>query len=251
MIAKNNYIKHHGSSFILGWVGITAISTVVGIISGMVIAMFFFCSQIVFIEVMGAIILGSMIGLSIGYAQSLQVHVLMQEYKRWIYSSVIGWAFAIFLVEINFPISRCLGSSNGPRYTPGDLIEYFQDQFLLLAGFIEKIITGEIIYGNIYYTAEGILIFALIGICLGLPQGIAQWWAIKNDLSRSSILIWVNILTWILAVTGGMYLGGGMRLICLGVSWVLILPGLTTSITLVWLKRKAKSGSTSLVQNSA
>ena len=251
MIGKSSYIKDNGSNFILGWIGITAISTVVGIILGMAIAMFFFCSQIVFIEVMGAVILGSMIGLSIGYAQSLHVHVLMHEYKRWIYSSVIGWAFAIFLVEINYPISRCIGSSNAPRYTPGELIEYFQDQYLLLAGLIEKMITGEMYYGNIYYTTEGILIFALIGICLGLPQGIAQWWAIKNDLSRSSILILVNILTWILAVTGGIYLGGGMRLIFLGLSWVLILPGLTISITLVWLRRRKMVDPTVLLQNSA
>lgn len=176
MRAKNDYTKHHGGSFILGWVGITIISTLVGVILGIIVASFFFCSRIIAIEVIGALILGGVLGLSIGYAQSLQVHVLMQEYKRWIYSSVFGWVIAILLIEINFPISRCMGSSNAPRDTPSNLIENLHDQLLLLASIIEKLITGENIYGDIYEAAEGILIFALMGICLGLPQGIAQWW---------------------------------------------------------------------------
>lgn len=75
--------------------------------------------------------------------------------------------------------------------------------------------------------------------------------AIRKDLSRSLILIWVNILTWILTVFGGFYLGGETRLICLGLSWALILPGLTTSITLVWLQRRQITDSTYLVSNSA
>jgi len=238
MNGENDYIKQHSGSFILGWTGVTMLSTLIGVILGQIIAVVFFCSQIVAIEVLGALILGGVVGFVVGFAQSLFAHVFMREYKQWIYASVLGWAAAIFLVEINMPISRCAGSSNAPKYTPSNWIENIHDQYFLIAGQIEKLFEGEIIYGAIYDAAEAILLFTLIGICIGIPQGIAQWLVIKKEFPRASILIWINLLAWVLTVNGGFLIGGILKSICLGVIWALIFPPLATALAIVWLGRK-------------
>jgi hypothetical protein len=142
---------------------------------------------------LGAILLGITVGAFVGLAQSTQLRKVVRDPKSWVIASIVGWTIAIFLFEVNWPIFRCLRSSNSPSYTPGVLIHTIHNVIDTIA---RQLVEGEIRYEGIYKTVTILYAACLIGVTLGIPQGIGQWWVLRKDLSRASMLLWIYPLNW-------------------------------------------------------
>jgi hypothetical protein len=214
-------MKVMAGNFVVKWTVTTILSLLAGAAAGFAFGQLFFCMHIVVMEVVGAIFLGCFVGLSVGIAQSRLLEQVINLPKLWLIACVAGWVIAVFLVEINWPISSCLASSNAPRYVPGNLIKSLHDPVFIIAGMVEKELTGEIVYGVIYNRSVLLFMGAMMGIILGLPQGVGQWLVLKKEMPRSSMLVWVNVIAWSSAFW---FIGiGGSLLKALGAFGMLIL----------------------------
>lgn len=196
MNSESSNSKAFGNNFVIGWVVKTILAILAGAAVGGTAAQLLFCSHNIVRELLGSILLGIIVGAFVGVAQATHVRKVVRNSKFWLVASIAGWAIAVFLFEVNWPISRCLTSSNAPTYIPGPLIDTIHRPIFVLAGQIERMVKGEIIHGWIYNTITVFLMGFLMGVMLGLPQGIGQWLVLRKNLPRSSMLIWVNILSW-------------------------------------------------------
>lgn len=195
-IVTGNLMKVTAGHFVVKWTVTTILSLLAGTAAGFAFGQLFFCMRLATIEVAGAIFLGCFVGVSVGIAQSrLLQHVIVRP-QSWLIACLAGWTLAVFLFEINWPISRCLASSNAPRYVPGNLIQSLHAPVFMVAGMVEKELIGEVMYGVIYNRIVLLLMGAMMGMLLGLPQGVGQWLVLRKELPRASMLVWVNGITW-------------------------------------------------------
>ena len=196
MNSKSSDLKALGKNFMIGWIVKTVFAVMVGTAAGTAVAQLFFCSHTIAGELFGSILLGTIVGAFVGVAQSTQLREVVRDPKLWIIASIAGWAIAIFLFEVNWPISRCLASSNAPSYIPGHLVEIVHRPVFIIAEQMERMIEGKTIHGSIYNAVTVIFMAALVGVMLGAPQGIWQWLVLRRDLPRSSTIVWGNVFMW-------------------------------------------------------
>jgi hypothetical protein len=240
MNSEYRVFKALDNNFVIGWVAKTVLTIMVGVPVGFAVAQLLFCTRSVTSELLGSILLGIIVGALVGVAQSSQITKVLHAPKLWIIASIVGWAMSALLFEINWPISRCLTSSNAPSFIPGPWIETVHRPILIFAEQIEKMVKGEIIYGGVYSTVTFLLMGSLMGVMVGVPQGIGQWWVLRKDLHRSSTLIWVNVLIWaltyffIVLVIDLVNFNQILTLMLIPV--VLIVPAAVTALVLVWLQ---------------
>jgi len=193
MDSENSDFKTLGNSFVIGWVVKTIVAIIAGTAMGGAVNQLLVCSPSVARELLGAILLGMIMGAFVGVAQSTQLSKIVRDPKLWVIASIAGWTIAIFLFEINWPVFRCLTSSNSPSYRPGAFIHTIHN----LIDFIARpMLKGQTIYGGIYKLVTTFYAACLIGVTLGLPQGAGQWWVLRKELPRSSKLIWIYTLNW-------------------------------------------------------
>ena len=184
------------NNFVVGWVVKTIFALMIGAGVGFAIAQLLFCGHNVTKELLGSVLLGTVVGAFVGIAQASQLRNIIRDPKLWVIASIVGWAIAAFLFEVNWPISRCISSSNAASYTPGNFIRAIHNPIFIISERIERMITGETIHRGIYISATVVLMGFLIGAMLGIPQGIGQWLVLRKDTPRSLNLIWVNVLIW-------------------------------------------------------
>jgi hypothetical protein len=240
MNSENRNFKAVHNDFVIGWVVKTILAILAGVAVGFAVAQLFFCTRSVTGELIGSILLGIIVGTFVGVAQSSQLRDVLRSQKLWIVASIAGWAIAALLFEINWPISRCLTSSNSPSYLPDPWIEAIHRAISILAEQMEKIVTGELSYGGVYMMVIFLLAGVLTGVMVGLPQGIGQWWVLRKDLPRSSTLIWVNVLCWamtyILIVLVVDLVNFSLILTLLLLPVALLAPAAIPALVLVWLQ---------------
>ena len=194
-----------GDNFVSRWIFITILSTVGGSIIGLLISQPLVCMRTIHTDIIGVILLGSTIGAAIGLGQSYQMKDLMQVPHWWIVANIFGWMIAILLFEFYAPIARCFISTNAPLYY-SPLNNIIHRQLSVIAEQIERMIAGEFIRGTIYYSVKNFLHSLILGTILGLPLGISQYFGLRRDIPRSSILIGNNIIGWNLAVICALYI---------------------------------------------
>lgn len=242
MNSENSDFKALDNNFIIVWVVKTIFGIMAGAAAGLAVAQLLFCTRTVAKELLGAILLGTIVGAFVGIAQSSQMRNVVRDPKLWAIASIAGWAIAAFLFEVNWSISGCMTSSNAPSYIPGNLIKAIHSPIFVIAEQMERMIEGKTIYGAIYNTVTVLLMGSLMGVMLGVPQGIGQWLVLRKDMSRSSIMIWLNVLIW---ATTYFLIGIVIELVNFNRFWtlmllpiVLIQPGVVTALALVWLRKK-------------
>jgi len=228
MNAKNNLS-------IIRWGMISAAFTVFGVIIGWLVSQPIFCVRTIVTDIIGAMLFGSVIGVTIGFGQFRQVNGLVKLPQEWVYANIIGWMMALLLLELYAPIARCVASSNAPVYSNSWASNSYH-QFSLFAEQIEKLIHSEVLHGETYQLIVYTLHTSMLGFLLGFPQGITQWLALRRHFVRSPILIISNTLAWIIGVSGGLYFGSVQTWVLLGIIWALILPPTIIAWTLVKLK---------------
>jgi hypothetical protein len=229
-------------SFVMNWVVRTIFAIIVGAAVGFALAQLLFCTRTVANELFGSILLGIVLGTFVGLAQASLLQNVVRDPKLWTITSIVGWAIVAFLFEINWPISTCITSSNAPSYTPGSFIVAMHNPIFVLAEETERMIEGETIYGDIYQTVTVLLMGSLMGVIVGVPQGIGQWWVLRKDMPRSSILIWLNALMWAttcflipVVIELGKFIG---FVVILLLPIMLLPPALLTALVLDWLRKK-------------
>lgn len=242
MSMEDNRFEVLDNNFVIGWIIRTILAITVGTATGFAIAQLFFCTHSVSLELVGSVLIGSIVGTFVGIAQSSLIGKVVSKPKLWTIASIVGWTIAMFLIEVNWPFSRCLTSSNAASYTPGPLIRTLHYPINLIAEQMERIVAGEILYRGIYISLMFLLMGSSMGLILGLPQGIGQWLVLRRDLPRSSIMIWMNVIAWSVTV---FFTYLEIELVDFEIFWalvlvpvVLILPAAVTAWTLVRLKNK-------------
>ena len=233
------------NKFVVGWVVKTVFAIMMGMGVGFAVAQALFCAHSVTMELLGSILLGGIVGAFVGIAQSNQLRHILRDPRLWAIASIAGWAIAAFLFEFNWPISRCLASSNAPGYTPGNFIKAIHDPIFIIAGRIERTIAGKTMYGGIYNGVILLLMGSLMGAVLGIPQGIGQWLVLRKEISRSAHMIWINALIWTASLflvfidVDLMKLIGFWSLALLPV--VIVIPAAVIALMLVRLRKKQTS----------
>ena len=241
MDPNNRKFKALSNNFVISWSVKTMSAIIAGAAVGFMAAQLLFCAHSVPKELLGSILLGLTIGTFVGIAQYSQIREIIHNPKSWVVASAIGWGISAFLFEINWPISRCIRSSNAPGYTPGKLIEAIHQPIFAIATQTEKLVNGEIVYGGIYTATTVLLMSALIGITLGIPQGIGQWLVLRKHTHRSSALIWVNVIIWMLpyilviVIVDSINFNQVLRLIL--IPCVLVIPAAITATMLLRLQK--------------
>ena len=220
---------------ILYWVVVSGAFTIVGLITGWLVSQPIICARTVITELIGAILFGSVVGAIIGFGQSRQVKVLEKNSGRWVYANIIGWMFALLLLEFYVPIARCVASSNAPVYSNSWANSSYH-QFSLIAEQMEKLIYREALHGDAYQLIAYTLHTSMMGLLVGFPQGITQWLALRKYFTRSTIMIFSNVFAWLIAISGGLYFGSVQKWVLLGISWALILPPAIIGWTLIKLQ---------------
>ena len=242
MNSENSNFKALGNNFVIVWVVKTVFAFMIGAAVGFAIAQLLFCARTVVKELSGALLLGSIVGACVGIAQTGQIKNIVRDPKWWAIASIVGWAIALFLVEVNWPLSLCLKSSNSASLTQNNLIRAIASLISVFAEQMERLIVGEVIYGGIYFTVSVLLMGSLMGVMLGIPQGLGQWFVLRKDLPRSSMMIVVNVLIWAATYVLIIFLidlvNFNQILTLLLIPVVLIEPAAVTALVLAWLQAK-------------
>jgi hypothetical protein len=238
MNSENRDFKVLDNNFVIGWVVKTVFAILIGVAVGFAVAQLLFCTHSVTRELLGSILLGIIVGAFVGVAQSKPVSAVVRDPKLWVIASIAGWTIAIFLFEINWPISRCMTSSNAPSYTPGNLIKTVHRPIFMIAEKMEKVVKGQIVYTGIYTAVTGLL----MGVVLGIPQGIGQWLVLRKNMPGSLMMIWANALIW--AITYFLIIfvielvNFNQILTIMLIPVVLIVPAALTALMFVWLQKR-------------
>lgn len=177
----------------------------------------------------------------------------------WTLASAVGFGVGL---TVGNPLGIAVGGANGLAiigFVLGTVVGAFQwlvlrRMFSQAGWWIWATATGlslggaaALAMGDAVLGAEGTslyphVLFAMFGTVVGATVSILQWLVLRRWLSGVGTWIWVNILAWAVGFAVGQAVGSSVSKLAslpIGGATTGTIIGAITSVTLIWLQRKA------------